>query len=335
MPVSSRELVRAWRHVLDLSRVNDKETVAILTRQGADARNLAAAQHALADIGAQVFLLEPVLDGRTLRENTVVMDALKSVDMVLDFLGLHHLRTYEQADVMKAGVRILYTIEPPEGMVPLIPSQDDKRRVKAAAECLKAAKTMHVESQAGTSLDVRLGEYPLLTQWGYSDEPGHWDHWPSTFLATWPNEGSSNGTVVLMPGDIILPLKNYVTSPVKLTIREGYIVNIEGGFDAEFLSDHIAGYKDKEAYAVSHLGWGLDPRSRWTTLGTMAKHQTNGNEARAFAGNFMFSTGPNTDAGGKRDTRCHLDIPMRNCSVFLDGNPMTLNGKVIPADQAA
>jgi 2,5-dihydroxypyridine 5,6-dioxygenase len=122
MPVSSRELVRAWRHVLDLSRVNDKETVAILTRQGADARNLAAAQHALADIGAQVFLLEPVLDGRTLRENTVVMDALKSVDMVLDFLGLHHLRTYEQADVMKAGVRILYTIEPPEGMVPLIPS---------------------------------------------------------------------------------------------------------------------------------------------------------------------------------------------------------------------
>ena len=56
-------------------------------------------------------------------------------------------------------------------------------------------------------------------------------------------------------------------------------------------------------------------------------------DARSFYGNFLFSTGPNTEAGGTRDTPCHLDIPMRRCSVFLDGEPMTHEGTVVPAAQ--
>jgi 2,5-dihydroxypyridine 5,6-dioxygenase len=54
-------------------------------------------------------------------------------------------------------------------------------------------------------------------------------------------------------------------------------------------------------------------------------------EARAFYGNFLFSTGPSLN----RKTRCHLDIPMRNCSFFVDGVPMTRNGDVIPENQKA
>lgn len=54
---------------------------------------------------------------------------------------------------------------------------------------------------------------------------------------------------------------------------------------------------------------------------------------RQFYGNCMFSTGPNTDAGGRRDTLCHLDIPMRHCSVSLDGRPMTVKGDVVADGQ--
>ena len=68
-------------------------------------------------------------------------------------------------------------------------------------------------------------------------------------------------------------------------------------------------------------------------LATLDKAQTNGNDGRAFAGNFLFSTGPNTDAGGTRDTRCHFDIPMRHCSVSVDGKPMTVDGKVVAEGQ--
>jgi 2,5-dihydroxypyridine 5,6-dioxygenase len=115
--------------------------------------------------------------------------------------------------------------------------------------------------------------------------------------------------------------------------RDGYVREINGGFDAEFLRDYMETFKDPEVYALSHIGWGLQPRAQWTTLGLYDKGETIGMDARSFYGNFLFSTGPNTEAGGTRDTPCHIDIPLRNCSVSLDGEAMTVDGKVIPADQ--
>ena len=301
--------------VLSLCRVKADETVCLLTRQDIHLRNVDAAEHVARQIGAHVLRLEPAIDSRSLHENKVTMQALKSSAMVIDFLGLHLLRRGEQEEVMKAGARILYVVEPPDALVRLIPTVEDKRRVRAAEACIRQAKSMHVVSAAGTDLRVQLGEYPILSEWGYSDEAGHWDHWPSAFIATWPNERSAQGSVVIQPGDIIFPFKSYMRDEIRLRINDGYIRQIEGGFDAEVLREYMSEFYDPEAHAL------LD------------KHQTNGNDGRAFAGNFMFSTGPNTDAGGSRDTLCHLDIPMRKCSVSLDGVPMTVDGKVVAEGQ--
>jgi 2,5-dihydroxypyridine 5,6-dioxygenase len=334
MAVSQQELVQAWTKVLNLCKLSPMETLCLLTRPDIYTRNVEAAEHVARQIGAHVFRLEPAMDSRSLHENKVAMQALKSSEMVIDFLGLHLLRRGEQEEVMKAGTRILYVIEPPDALVRLIPTEDDKGRVRVAEACIRKAKSMHVTSAAGTDLRVQIGEYPILSEWGYSDERGHWDHWPAGFIATWPNEGGAQGTVVLCPGDIIFPFKSYVRDEIRLRIRDGYIREIEGSVDAELLREYMGEFNDPEAFAVSHLGWGLNPRARWSRLALLDKHQTNGNDGRAFAGNFMFSTGPNTDAGGKRDTLCHLDIPMRNCSVSLDNIPMTVDGKVVADGQA-
>jgi 2,5-dihydroxypyridine 5,6-dioxygenase len=50
--------------------------------------------------------------------------------------------------------------------------------------------------------------------------------------------------------------------------------------------------------------------------------------ARVFAGNFLFSTGPNSQGGGKRTTRGHYDVPMRDCTVMLDNEVIIDRGKV-------
>jgi 2,5-dihydroxypyridine 5,6-dioxygenase len=70
-------------------------------------------------------------------------------------------------------------------------------------------------------------------------------------------------------------------------------------------------------------------------LGLYDKAASIGMDGRAFYGNFLFSTGPNTEGGGTRNTPCHIDFPMRNCSVSLDGVAMTVNGEVIPEGQRA
>ena len=54
-----------------------------------------------------------------------------------------------------------------------------------------------------------------------------------------------------------------------------------------------------------------------------------GMDARAFEGNFLFSLGPNNEAGGQRTTACHIDIPLRRCTVLLDDVMVVERGKVL------
>jgi 2,5-dihydroxypyridine 5,6-dioxygenase len=57
------------------------------------------------------------------------------------------------------------------------------------------------------------------------------------------------------------------------------------------------------------------------------KADPNGTELRAFAGNFLWSTGANEVAG--RFCRGHFDLPMRNCTVALDGEPVVVDGRLV------
>jgi 2,5-dihydroxypyridine 5,6-dioxygenase len=194
---------------------------------------------------------------------------------------------------------------------------------------------VRVVSEAGTDFTYSCGDYPVMTQWGYADEKGHFDHWGGGHIHTFPNEGSAHGTVVFAPGDIvILPYCRFVTDPVRLEIREGHIVKIEGGLDAklmrEWLEDGKERADDRDPYAVSHLGWGLNPQARWYWMGLNGDEpERNRAAARVFPGNFLFSTGPNTQGGGKRTTRGHYDVPMRDCTVMLDNKVVIDKGKLV------
>jgi len=337
-------LVEGWRHLLDLCQVREDESVVLLHGDASYPEHVAAAKLELARIGAPTVMLQLgesarrpksgkliALGPTALAGNKAAIAAMKAADIVVDLFGMY--RGAEQHEIQAAGTRVILVKEPPETFLRLLPQYDDKRRVEAAKRCLENARTMHITSKAGTDLRVELGEFPCLTQYGFTDQPGRWDHCPSTFVAIWPNELSANGTVVLAPGTTILPFKSYVRTPVTLTIRDGFIRDIAGDFDAQYLRDYMASFDDPEGYAVAHLGWGLNRNARWTTLGLQDKFQTNGMDSRCFYGNFMFSTGQNADIGGTRHTACHLDIPMQGCSITVDGQAMVIDGDVVADEQ--
>ncbi len=58
-------------------------------------------------------------------------------------------------------------------------------------------------------------------------------------------------------------------------------------------------------------------------------------DGRAFYGNVLFSTGPNVELGGTNDTHCHLDLPMCECTLYLDDELIVKDGEVIPGDMRA
>jgi 2,5-dihydroxypyridine 5,6-dioxygenase len=343
--ISDIEMINAWNAVLTLSRLEPGQTVTILTSAASHPQTLRTAGIAAAALGAVVTRVDlPPVNGdkalsrdslaylgdTALTGNRAAIAALKASDIVLDLMTL--LFSPEQHDILKAGAKILLAVEPPEILARMVPTAADRTRVKAAAERLRGAKEMHIVSGAGTDLRCALGEFPAVSEYGFVDEPGRWDHWPSGFVLTWPNEGQSNGRIVLDRGDILLPQKSYVVEPVQLTIVNGYCTAIEGGVDADLLADYMASFNDLEAYALSHIGWGLQPRARWSALALYDREATIGMDARAYEGNFLCSLGPNNEAGGSRTTACHIDIPIRHCTVRLDGDEVVIRGKV--QDQA-
>ena len=97
--------------------------------------------------------------------------------------------------------------------------------------------------------------------------------------------------------------------------------------DAELMRGYFAAWNDPLAYAVSHVGWGLNRRARWDAMTFYDKADFNGTELRAFAGNFLFSTGANEVAG--RHTLGHFDLPLRGCTVLLDGVAVVEQGVLL------
>jgi 2,5-dihydroxypyridine 5,6-dioxygenase len=112
-----------------------------------------------------------------------------------------------------------------------------------------------------------------------------------------------------------------------LTIAADYVTDIGGeSVDAELMRSYFAAWGDREAYAVSHVGWGMNPAARWDAMTMYDRGDFNGTELRAFAGNFLYSTGANEVAG--RHTLGHFDLPLRSCTVALDDRVVVDAGKL-------
>ena len=186
---------------------------------------------------------------------------------------------------------------------------------------------MRITSHAGTALDVALPDAKVAGGWGYTARPGTIAHWPGGLCLCFPAAGSVNGTLVLAPGDLNITFKRYLESPVRLAIENDFITAIEGdGLDGQLMKSYFSAWGDQEAYAVSHVGWGMNPAARWDALALYDKADCNGTEQRAFAGNFLYSTGANEAAG--RHTLGHFDLPLKDCTIMLDDEPIVIEGRL-------
>ncbi len=328
------KLVKLFQAEFELCKVAPTQNAIVLSSDKSREGYAAAALQALLNIGAKAFELRTVTPpgrkegsvGNTpVAGNRVALEALKAADFVVDLVFLLH--SPEQAEVLAAGTRILLVIEPPSVLMRQLPTEELRLSVKRGAAKLRNARQLRVTSEAGTDLYMKIGDYPVIEQYGFTDEPGRWDHFPSAFFYTWPNEGDTHGRVVLNKGDLVWPLNKYLDTPVTLTVEGGYIRKIEGGLDAEMLRDAFESFNDPEAYAVAHMGWGVDPRSKFDAL--LSEPSSVGNDARSFAGNVQFSTGPNLEVGGTRATLGHFDMPMLECTLLLDDQPVVINGQVV------
>jgi 2,5-dihydroxypyridine 5,6-dioxygenase len=334
--------INCFMRVFELCNLKPGDTAAILSETLSRQINVQLSELALQRLGVRAFHVVvptppqevPVTIRSTGASNAIqqikpVVVALTESTAVIDVTVEGILHSVERQDILSNGSRIMMiSNEHPDVLERLMPNPAWRPKIEAGAVMMRSAKTMRITSSAGTDLIVDLTDALCNGSLGYTDQPGGFGLWPSGMCVANPIGGAVNGTVVMAPGDANLTFKRLIERPITMRIEKDFITSIEGeGLDADLMRSYFAAWGDKNAYATSHLGWGMNPRARWDALTMYDRGDVNGTELRVFAGNFLFSTGASRRAN--RYTLGHFDLPMRNCTVSLDNNVVVKEGRVV------
>ena len=338
--------IATFEKVFALCDVKAGDAVAILSETQSRPINVHLAELALGAMGAKPFhvvLPTPPQSAPVAVRSTGATDVVQQLEPVIQALGNSvmfvdctvegMLHAPELPKILKMGTRgLMISNEHPEALERLAPDAALEDKVKTGIKMLRGAKEMRITSDAGTDLTVSLEGAVAGGGWGFTKRPGTMTHWPGGLCLCFPASGCVNGTLVLDRGDVSLTLKRYMEAPVTLTVEDDYVTDIAGdNLDADLFRSYIAAWGDREAYAVSHVGWGMNPAARWDSMALYDKDDFNGTELRAFAGNVVYSTGANEIAG--RHTLGHFDLPLRHCTVTLD-NATVVDKGVLQGDLA-
>lgn len=352
--ISSADLVDLFTKEFVLCKVKEGERVVVLAEPRSRQDYVGAAFAATQRLGAHVMVLTlpggspsgtPVVRSGTgyglqsLADNELAVETLTRADLVIDLtvegfihtpllgkmLGAHQ-SPLERENGSRA--RVLYICEPPEVLARNLPRAEDKDACLAGAQMLSEAKEMVVVSDAGTDLHIDMKDAVVLYQCGFADDPGRWDHWPSQMVLCFPRNERVNGKIVMTLGDALFPFKEFARDRIEFQIESGVVASVTGAGDAAIIDRFITDTDDEAAAMTSHFGWGLLRTADWSAMSLYNKESIMGMEARSYKGAFMWSTGPNHTLD--RYTPYHLDFPMRNCTILLDGRTIVDKGSVVP-----
>jgi 2,5-dihydroxypyridine 5,6-dioxygenase len=348
--------IEAFKRTFTLCNLQAGDTACVLTESQSRRVNVELALLALEAMQIKAFELclpaspisVPVPVRSTgasdaIAQHPAVIAALQNVTLIVDCTVEGLLHAVELPTILKGNGssiprHLMVSNEHPEILERTVPDPALEPCVRAAMKLLRSSHGMHVTSAAGTDLRAVLQGAVIGGGWGYSQKPGMVSHWPGGLALGFPAKNAVQGTLVLAPGDVNLSFKTYLRDAIELVIIDDYITRIDGsGFDVDTFREHLLAWEqhegNRDTYAVSHIGFGLNPKARWDAMNFYDKRDFNGTELRAFAGNFLYSIGANEVAG--RHTQGHFDLPMRGCTIDLHGEQgltrVIENGQIVLA----
>ena len=339
--VNPAKLGMLFRKQFELCKCKAGDTIAIVSDLGTRREYIQAAFAAADELGIDIYeMCVNAIPGwtkvgvPTIGKCKGTLEALLAADMVLIF----HVPLFSKwlRQVQQKGVRVQMIIDAPDDLEQLQSPPGLKEAVLHAHALYEKTqvRARHQQSRHRPHLRVRRisGDEPVRhgRRARAASITGAWACCTRFRTKAAPTAPWCSSRATSSSCRIAATCRTRCGSKfAKATSR-----SIEGGLDAALMRDWLAEGKehpdDRDPYAVSHLGWGLNPQCRWDAIALNGDAPERSRaSARSFAGNFLFSTGPNTQGGGKRTTRGHYDVPMRGCTIALDGNVVLADGRLV------
>lgn len=195
-----------------------------------------------------------------------VAEAMKAVDVVFAPTKYSLSHTKARRDASRIGVRCLTLPAPDKETLARTlvesPFSEMKPIVEKVNQLLSEASFAQVTTPAGTNIKLDLrGRVNVDPEYGYCRK-GH----PSNFAAPpcieaniAPVEDTAEGVIVV---DACQSAIGLISSPIKLIVKKGTIISIEGKQEAQKLRETLEQVGDPDLYRVAELGIGLNPKAR-------------------------------------------------------------------------
>lgn len=348
-------LSKAVEEILSLCKVKPDEKAILLTPTKIDEALAQEFTVALANMETDSLrVVAPVRDKNRkmipAATQALGMGVFKAADIVLELRPWHtwdaELPTskdlYSDAanEIFASGTRWLdFSLPFPElNIRRLFPSQALIKRTQSGGELMEKTKEIRIRSESGTDFTCTKDGRKGHTQNGIVPERGQWDNYGFGLVACAPLEDSSEGIIVVSPGDHLhFPNSqervNIVREPMKLTFKDGRIAKIEGGLEAKLMSRALAKYKSDDVYRTAHVGWGTHEGSVWTEnrLFCLADVESHLGNMQIHFGNNIFDTPARYKGlGGKNRAPAHVSGPsVLDHDFYLDGELIVKKGQIV------
>jgi 2,5-dihydroxypyridine 5,6-dioxygenase len=183
-----------------------------------------------------------------------------------------------------------------------------------------SAKHMRITTPAGTNVEFNNepGRKPIM-ELGYADTPG--SHMMAGQIGWSPNFESINGTIVF-DGSLVPPIVGILKEPVRLIIKKGEIVKIEGGKEATEYEKWLKSFNHPQMLKLAHVCYGFNPGARLT--GDILEDERVWGGTEWGLGNVGAILVPGGISGPS-----HTDGICLNSSVWLDGVQIMDKGQLL------
>jgi leucyl aminopeptidase (aminopeptidase T) len=300
--------------------VQPGETVLVITDREYSEQAEAVATAAHLARAEPIVMTIPARRYYEMEPPALVAKAMKEADVVLLTMPqiyshfLYH--TTARKEATDAGVRLANVWLSPENWnltaEEIIATKDLSVRIQGM---LTEAKEARLRSASGTDIRMGLEGRKAIMLSGLLSKPGESGAIPDyAEAAIAPMEGTSEGVFKVDASMLGIGL---MKEPMTLHIREGRLVEIEGGEERERLLELLE-RADDNSHNIAELGIGTVPRGKVT--GAL--------DDKRLLGTAHIAVGDNHSIGGVIVSNIHLDAVTLNVTIELDGVPIIQEGKL-------
>jgi leucyl aminopeptidase (aminopeptidase T) len=310
----------ARRVVIDYLAVKADERLVIVVDTRTDDEIPEALARAALDLGAEPVVVTIAPRSRSGAEPPApAAAAMAAADVVVCAASTSLYHTAAKAAAQRAGVRgdfnAPYRAEAWANGAMTADFVAIRERAERLAGIWRGTRDVRVTSPAGTDLRATVaGREPVAWLTGICRNAGEVSALPGGEVSLPPVEGTAEGTVVW---ERVASDLGALETPVRITVRGGRAVRIDGGVSAGRLRDIVASVRDADN--IGEIGIGLNPAARIADEITEAK--------KAF-GTIHIALGDSANEyGGLVESDVHLDGLVMTPTVEFDGRPIIVDGR--------